>query len=154
MTSIFPGCFFNCEDPPAPPPPPTRCEAPADWSPDRIELLSMYDRSVVEEGSWVSTAGGAQGSSMLGFYVVVYSGETIPACLSTMVARRSETLAGDWRYESDGMGRAEIENPAYFIENSSGSDTIVVRIGTTSVTYAIQYGPDYQRPDGAIPDGP
>ncbi len=114
----------------------------------------MGDREVIEEGSWVSTVGGGQGDRMLGFYVVVYSDDVIPACLYTDVSLNRGSQSGDWRYASAGPGRAEIDNPAYFIENSSGSDTVTATIGTTSVSYGIEYGSDYLRPDATMPDGP
>ncbi|RLB57486.1 MAG: hypothetical protein DRJ42_00120 [Deltaproteobacteria bacterium] len=131
------GCIGDWGNPvEGPPPAPVSCEGASAWVPERIELLDMGDMVALDEDPEVSIVRGGQGSSMVGFYVVVY-GDDIPDCLDTTVTFDGQSQSAEWTFDDDGPRRAMTPNPVYWIWNESGAQAASVTIGETTVEYDV-----------------
>jgi hypothetical protein len=131
--------MLGCPSPPNPPDDPVRCGSStgvATWTPDRIELLDMDDMRSLDVDANVGRVSGGQGADMVGFYIAVY-GDEIPECLSTTISL-ADTQSGDWVFESDGTGRAQMSNPAYWVWYDGGGPNVVsVQIGEMNAEFDI-----------------
>ncbi len=145
LVSVLSGCF--CGDPslhespfPNDPSPTSTALCDGTFTPERIEILDMNDRSIIDEGGTLHIAFGGQGSQMVGLYVAVY-GDDIPDCLPTAVHLDGYgDNADDFNLVDGGPRRAETEAPIYWIMDgleTPGPSTISVTIGDMTVEQSV-----------------